>query len=57
MARNYLAIPATSVASERAFSSGENIITNKRSNLAPKTVRALQCLRSWMQGPLRGKLV
>ncbi|CAG8834972.1 1455_t:CDS:2, partial [Gigaspora margarita] len=44
-----LAIPASSVASERAFSSGENMITNKRSNLAPKTVRASQCLRSWIQ--------
>ncbi|CAG8829330.1 6931_t:CDS:2, partial [Gigaspora margarita] len=52
-----LAILATSIASERAFSSSKNMITNKRANLAPKTIRASQCLRSWMQGPLRGKLL
>ncbi len=56
MARDYLAIPAFSVASERVFSAGGNLITNKRSSLVPKTVRATQCLRSWIQGPLRGKL-
>ncbi len=56
MAQDYLAIPATSVASERTFSAGGNMITNKRSNLIPKTVRAVQCLRSWIQGPLKGKL-
>lgn len=56
MAHDYLAIPASSVTSERAFSAGGNMITNKRSSLMPKTVRAAQCLQSWMQGPLRGKL-
>jgi len=56
MARDYLAIPASSVASKRAFSLGGNMITNKRSSLAPKTVRAAQCLKSWMQGPLKEKL-
>ncbi|CAG8802932.1 10998_t:CDS:1, partial [Racocetra persica] len=40
MAHDYLAIPASSVTSECAFSSGENMITNKRSNLASKTIRA-----------------
>ena len=56
MARDYLAIPATSVASERAFSAGGNMITNKKSSLVSKTIRAAQCLQSWMQGPLKGKL-
>src|SRR6266480_4918257 len=46
IARDYLAIPASSVASEYAFSSSRNMITNKRSSLAPKTVRAAQCLKS-----------
>jgi hypothetical protein len=56
MARDYLVIPASSAASERAFSAGGNMITNKRSSLVPKTVRIAQCLRSWTQGPLKGKL-
>ena len=56
MARDYLAIPASSAASERAFSAGGNMITNKRASLVPKTVRIAQCLRSWNQGPLKGKL-
>ncbi|CAG8839091.1 7326_t:CDS:2, partial [Gigaspora margarita] len=56
MARDYLAIPASTVASERAFSAGGNMITNERSSLAPKTVRIAQCLRSWALGPLKGKL-
>ncbi|KAG9304706.1 hypothetical protein G9A89_016185 [Geosiphon pyriformis] len=53
MACNYLAIQESSVASERVFSAGENM----RSRLVPKTIRAAQFLRSWMQGPLKGKLV
>ncbi|CAG8555608.1 10710_t:CDS:2 [Ambispora gerdemannii] len=56
MARDYLVITASSVASERAFSAGGSMITNKRSSLMPKTIRAAQCLQSWMQGPLKGKL-
>jgi len=56
MAKDYLAIPATSVSSEQVFSSAENMITDKRCRLAPKTVRAGQCLRSWMKRPLKGKL-
>ena len=56
MARDYLAIPASSAASECAFSAGGNLITNKRSRLVPKSVRITQCLRSWAQGPLKEKL-
>ena len=44
MACDYLAIPASSIASKHAFSAGENLITNKRSSLVPKTVRVTQCL-------------
>ncbi|CAJ0908202.1 6807_t:CDS:2, partial [Entrophospora sp. SA101] len=53
IARDYLSIPATSTSSERLFSSSKNMITDKRCKLAPKTVRAGQCLKSWMQGPLK----
>ena len=47
IARDHLAIPATSAASERVFSTGSDIITKKRNRLAPETLRYLLCLRSW----------
>jgi hypothetical protein len=48
MARDYLTIQATSVASEKAFSIAGNAITKKRSRLLPETVRASLCVKSWM---------
>jgi len=56
MARDYLAIPATSVSSERLFSSGGIMISDCKYNLVPKTIRASQCLKSWTQDPLKDKL-
>jgi hypothetical protein len=47
IARDHLAIPATSAASERVFSNGSDIITKKRNRLSPSTVRYLLCLRDW----------
>jgi len=47
MARDYLAIPATSVPSEQSFSMGKNLITDKRNRLAGKTIRFCMCLKSW----------
>ena len=44
MARDYLAIPGTSTASERAFSGGKRVVTD----IAPETIRACMCLKSWM---------
>lgn len=57
MARDYLAISATSVPSERLFSAGGNMVQDNRSRLVPKTIRMVQCLRSWMGGPLKGSSV
>ncbi|CAI6006388.1 unnamed protein product [Closterium sp. NIES-65] len=48
MARDYLAVPATSAASERAFSQGRNIITWQRHRLSAGRVRAVMAIRSWM---------
>ncbi|RLM60680.1 hypothetical protein C2845_PM14G05940 [Panicum miliaceum] len=50
MARDILAVPASTVASESAFSSGEKIINNYRSRLTSKTVEALICLQDWIRG-------
>jgi len=47
MAKDYLAIPATSVQSEESFSAGKNLITDKRNRLAGKMVRICMCLKSW----------
>ena len=47
MARDHLAVPATSAASERVFSNGGDIITKKRNKLGGKNTRYLLCLRSW----------
>ena len=47
MARDYLAISATSVPSEECFSTSKNLITSNRNRLSGKTARACMCLKSW----------
>jgi hypothetical protein len=47
MARDFIAIPATSAPSERVFSSSGDIISRKRSRLSPATLRWVVCLRDW----------
>ncbi|CAB4495821.1 unnamed protein product [Rhizophagus irregularis] len=47
MARDYLAIPATSTPIERAFSGGTDLISQKRCSLSAETIRACMCLKSW----------
>ncbi|CAI5992766.1 unnamed protein product [Closterium sp. NIES-64] len=47
MARDYLAIPATSASSERVFSLGRNLISWKRHRLASQRTRASMILISW----------
>ncbi|XP_055824395.1 uncharacterized protein LOC129892897 [Solanum dulcamara] len=47
MARDVLAIPIFSVASECAFSTGGRILDSFRSSLTPKLVQAVICLQDW----------
>lgn len=49
MARDYLAIQATSVACEQAFSIAGNTITKTRNRLDSETVRASLCAKSWIE--------
>ncbi len=44
-----LAITASTVASESAFSTGSRIISDYRSSLSSKTVEALVCLQDWFR--------
>jgi hypothetical protein len=48
IARDYLAISATSVPAERVFSGGADLITNKRGSLNEDTIQACMCLSSWL---------
>jgi hypothetical protein len=47
MARDFLAIPATSAPSERVFSRGSDLITKKRNRINGETTRWVLCLRDW----------
>src|SRR6266498_3418567 len=52
IARDYLVIQSTSVASEQAFSIAGNTITKTRNRLYPETAKACLCLKSWIQNGL-----
>lgn len=51
MARDVLAIPASTVASESAFSTGSRVISDYRSRLTSEAVNGLICLQDWMRPP------
>ncbi len=48
VAKKVLAIPATSAASERIFSTARLVMPWNRTRLAPDTMRAIMCLRNWL---------
>jgi hypothetical protein len=47
IARDFLAISATSAPSEQVFSQAGNLILKKRTQIASDMVRYVLCLRSW----------
>ncbi|KAL6959552.1 hypothetical protein U1Q18_052498 [Sarracenia purpurea var. burkii] len=49
LARDVLAIPVSTVASESAFSTGGRVIDPFRSNLSPNMVEALICTQNWLR--------
>jgi hypothetical protein len=55
VARDILAIPITTVASESAFSTSGRLLSDHRSRLTPKMLEALMCSQSWLRHTLQGK--
>ena len=49
MAKDILAIPVSTVASESAFSTSGRVVDEFRSSLGPKTVEALICAQDWLR--------
>ncbi|XP_012570906.1 zinc finger BED domain-containing protein RICESLEEPER 2-like [Cicer arietinum] len=50
VARDVLAIPVSTVASESAFSTGGRVLDPHRSNLTPSIVEVLVCTQDWLKG-------
>ncbi|XP_031095192.1 zinc finger BED domain-containing protein RICESLEEPER 2-like [Ipomoea triloba] len=51
LARDVLAIPISTVASESAFSTSGRVLDPFRSSLTPKIVEALVCTQDWLRQP------
>lgn len=57
MAKDYLAIPGSSTASERVFSAEGRIVTDYRNRLTPKMIERLLILRgSYSAGDLEATM-
>ncbi|KAI3491359.1 hypothetical protein L1887_44285 [Cichorium endivia] len=53
IAKDILAVPISTVASESAFSTSGRLISPHRSRLHPKTLEALMCAQSWLLNEIR----
>lgn len=53
IAKDILAIPISTVASESAFSTSGRLVSPHRSRLHPKTLEALMCAQSWLLNEIR----
>lgn len=49
IAKDVLAAPVSSVASESAFSAGGRVLSDYRSHMLDETVEALICLQDWLR--------
>lgn len=52
MAKDFLAIPATSASSERSFRTGRDLLGLNRQSMHSNTMEACICLRSWFRAGL-----
>jgi hypothetical protein len=53
MARDVLAIPVSTVASESAFSTGGRVLDPYRSSLTPRVVEGLLCTQDWLKNSFK----
>ena len=53
MARDLLTPPASTVASESAFSIGGRVLEERRSRLSPDMLDCLMCLKDWDRAQYR----
>jgi hypothetical protein len=54
IARDILAIPVSTVASESAFSTSGRILSEHRSRLTPEILEALMCSQDWIRNSYKG---
>lgn len=54
IARDFLAIPISTVASESSFSTSGRILTPHRSKLRSDTLEALMCVQDWLWSDVKG---
>ncbi|KAH9707839.1 BED-type domain-containing protein [Citrus sinensis] len=57
IAKDVLAIPVSTVASESAFSTGGRVLDPFRSSLTHKTVESLICTQNWLRSTLLGERI
>ena len=53
IARDILAVPMSTVASESAFSAGRRVLDEKRSRMTGETVEMLLCFKDWLDAEAR----
>jgi hypothetical protein len=53
LAKDILVVPASTIASESAFSAGRRVLDEKRSSLAPDVVKICVCKKDWDQADKR----
>lgn len=56
IARDFLAIPISTVASESAFSTGGRVVSSQRSKLHEDTLEALMCTQDWIRKEMQGNI-
>ena len=57
IARDILAIPVSTVASESAFSYSGRLVSPHRNRLRPKMIEALMCVQSWLWSEMKKHVV